>query len=197
MASEPKYASAIARASTQEDREQRRILLVGGVIVLMVAVVVAGYFYFGSREETTEAPVDSTSLKAAMEANSFVDSTQMAFTEPATPPVDTGRTRERTEEVLMEPSPKTYARDDSLVLEAFSSSPVWFSIKMDTTRSERGTLSSNDHRAWKAKDRFLITLGDAGAVTFFLNGKEIGPLGEEGAVLKNVPLSRQNLRKDQ
>jgi hypothetical protein len=39
----------------------------------------------------------------------------------------------------------------------------------------------------------VITLGDAGAVTFFLNGKEIGSLGEEGAVVKNVTLSRQQL----
>lgn len=97
----------------------------------------------------------------------------------------------------MEPAPQVFARDDSLVLEAFSNAPVWFSVRMDTTRTERGQLSSNDHRVWKARDRFVITLGDAGAVTFFLNGREIGALGEEGAVVKNVTLSRQNTRGEQ
>lgn len=179
-----------------EESEQKRILLVGSIILLMVVVVVAGFFYFGSRNESMEAPVDSTAINAAMEASTFVDSTQMAFTEPAPLPADTAKTENPPEEKLLEPSLKIYARDDSLLLEAFSGAPVWFSIKMDTTRSERGTLGSNDHRSWKARDRFVVTLGDAGAVTFFLNGKEIGRLGEEGSVLKNVVLTRQNLRKD-
>ena len=93
----------------------------------------------------------------------------------------------------VEAKPRVFAREDSLVLEAFTSAPVWFSVKMDTLRTERGSLSSNEHRVWKARDHFVITLGDAGAVTFFLNGKEIGTLGEEGAVVKNVTLSRQQL----
>jgi hypothetical protein len=49
---------------------------------------------------------------------------------------------------------------------------------------------------WKARDYFVVTLGDAGAVTFFLNGKEIGTLGEEGSVIKNVVLSRSHTRND-
>lgn len=48
----------------------------------------------------------------------------------------------------------------------------------------------------EGKDYFVVTLGDAGAVTFFLNGKEIGTLGEEGSVIKNVVLSRSQTRND-
>jgi hypothetical protein len=184
------------RSPLGEDKTQeRRIIGVGLVVIAMAAVAAYGIYFFSFRGDPDESSIDSTAIKASIEAGRFIDSTQAALTELELP-LDTLPTELSTPPEPVETKPTVYARDDSLVLEAFTSAPVWFSVKMDTLRTERGSLSSNEHRTWKAREYFVVTLGDAGAVTFFLNGREIGTLGEEGTVVKNVMLSRSRLRGD-
>jgi hypothetical protein len=177
-----------------EDAEQRRVVLVGSVITLILVIIIAGAYYFSSRPDVVETRRDSTATTIVPSMTPVAGDTNRPIDiEPSYPPVDTAVAANPPPERTFETKPRNVARDDSLVLEAVSSTPVWFSIKMDTTRTERGTLVSNDHRTWKAKDRFTVTLGDAGVVTFFLNGRELGSLGEEGSVVKNVVISRDNL----
>ncbi|MBL0176980.1 MAG: helix-turn-helix domain-containing protein [Ignavibacteria bacterium] len=184
----PKHAPPAGRVN----REEKRILVVGSVVVLIVIVCIYAYFHFQPTDTPTDSMVDSTGLKASLEAGKFIDSTQHVAAEVLPIPSDTAKTVIVAPETV-DPKQKGRAKDDSLILEAYSSTPVWFSVRMDTTRTERGNMSTNDHRVWKARDRFMITLGDAGAMTFFLNGKQLAPFGEEGAVIKNVTISRQNL----
>jgi hypothetical protein len=179
----------------EDKTQERRIIGVGLVVIAMVAVAAYSIYFFSFRNDSGADAIDSTAIKASIEAGRFIDSTQSTMTELALP-VDTLPLDTRTPPEPVETRPIVHARDDSLVLEAFSSTPVWFSVKMDTLRTERGSLSSNEHRTWKAREYFVVTLGDAGAVTFFLNGREIGTLGEEGTVIKNVVLSRSRIRGD-
>jgi len=172
---------------------EKRVIGLGLLVLVMIAVAIYGIYFFSSGGGDESATVDSTTIKASIEAGRFIDSTQAALTDIEIAPVDTATLQKVTPPDPVEARQRVFAREDSLVLEAFTNAPVWFSVKMDTLRTERGSLSSNEHRIWKARDYFVITLGDAGAVTFFLNGKEIGALGEEGAVVKNVTLSRQQL----
>ncbi|MFA6232558.1 MAG: helix-turn-helix domain-containing protein [Bacteroidota bacterium] len=172
---------------------EKRIIGMGLVVIAMIAIAIYGIFFFSSSGGDESAAVDSTSIKASIEAGRFIDSSQYALTELNINPEDTATGIPVTPPIPVEAQKRVFAREDSLVLEAFTSAPVWFSVKMDTLRTERGSLSSNEHRIWKARDYFMITLGDAGAVTFFLNGKEIGTLGEEGTIVKNFTLSRQQL----
>jgi len=181
--------------SAGEKAQERRIMGIGFVVLAMLAVAVYGIYFFSFRGDSEESAIDSTAIKASIEAGRFIDSTQAALTEIELPP-DTLPADTRTPPEAAETKTNVYARDDSLVLEAFTNAPVWFSVKMDTLRTERGSLSSNEHRTWRARDYFVVTLGDTGAVTFFLNGKEIGTLGDEGAVIKNVVLSRARIRGD-
>lgn len=46
-----------------------------------------------------------------------------------------------------------------------------------------------------AKERFVITMGNAGGATFQLNGKDIGALGKRGAVVRNAVISETSLKK--
>lgn len=185
------HPHSVKRESDSELAEQRRILLIGSIVVLIIAVAIYGAYYFGSQEPaTSEEVLDSAGVQASIDAGKFIDSAQQAMNELPEMPPDTAKPLPKEPKIE---KPKTSAKEDSLLLEAVSTAPVWFSIRMDTVRTERGTLGTNDHRTWKAKDRFVITLGDAGAVTFFLNGKEIGTLGEDGSVVKNITLSRLNL----
>lgn len=178
---------------TVDSGNETRVIGMGLLVLVMIAVVIYGIYFFSSGDGAETAGVDSTTIKASIEAGRFIDSTQAALTDIEIAPEDTAIFREAQPPDPVEARQRVFAREDSLVLEAFTNAPVWFSVKMDTLRTERGSLSSNEHRIWKAREYFVITLGDAGAVTFFLNGKEIGSLGEEGAVVKNVTLSRQQL----
>ncbi|MDX9757964.1 MAG: DUF4115 domain-containing protein [Bacteroidota bacterium] len=170
--------------------DEKRMMGLGALVLLLVVIAGVGIYYFSTGDADESAAVDSTSIKASIEAGRFLDSSQFALTDIPVPE-DTAPVPDIPPDPV-EAKPKVFSREDSLVLEAFTSAPVWFSVKMDTLRTERGSLSSNEHRVWKARDFFVITLGDAGAVTFFLNGREIGALGEEGAVVKNVTLTRQS-----
>ena len=175
----------------KEPSEESRIIGIGSIIILILAVSVYAIFFFGRSDDDAEG-ADSSGYLTDIDANQFIDSTQFINEQPEPTPQDTMPATEPAQARASQQSTNVFASEDSLVLEAFSNAPVWFSLKMDTTRTERGSLLTNEHRTWKARNYFLVTLGDAGAVTFFLNGREIGTLGEEGAVVKNVMLSRQN-----
>jgi len=174
-------------------QEERRYLIIAAILVGIVIVGIFIIVNFQAADTEQTVAVDSTGIKSTLESGAFIDSSQSMFFEPVLPDPDTMSNRIFPPEDATTRSASADSKEDSLVLEAFSSAPVWFSVKMDTTRTEKGRMSSNDHRIWKARDRFTITLGDGGAVTFFLNGKELGALGDNGVVIRNMPLSRQSM----
>lgn len=175
-----------------------RTRLAAWLIIIIIVIAIYAIVEFGGKSTAVVPPTqDSTRIAAQIQAKKFIDSTQFAIPEPQTIPEDTSTVIQPKEEQALEPTQMKFAVEDSLLLEAFSTAPVWFQIRMDTTRSERGSMSSNEHRMWKAKDYFIVTLGDAGAVTFMLNGKNLGSFGEEGLVLKNQTITRQSIGKNQ
>ncbi len=186
-------ASRPAPQPAQADSPRRYILMAVVILAIIAIGIIASLLFTASPTQETGL-LDSAGLQSSIDAGRLADSLQGA---PSTFGLgDTISSDEPPEELAMEPTSKVYSSEDSLVLEAFSTSPVWFYIRMDTTRSERGTMSSNNHFIWKAKDQFTVTLGDAGSVTFYLNGQPLGTLGDENAVVKNVPISRRLLRNN-
>lgn len=184
----PPPAAAPANAGT--DVSTRGAALTG-IAILIALLAIASYFYFRTDVSDTTSEMDSTAIKESLQAGRFIDSSMTTMPDPVLPPIDTATIA--TAPTEMRDDERGRVKEDSLVLEAISNAPVWFSVKMDTTRTERGNMSSNEHRVWRARDRFVLTLGDAGAITFFLNGKQLPALGDEGAVIKNVTISRRNL----
>jgi len=177
-----------------EDEEQRRIMIIGSLISLAVIIGIFGIWYFSTEPEKMTSAADSTAVNPNLYADRFIDSNDFIPDEPeALPDTTTGAAANPAAEQQKE---NVYAREDSLVLEAFSSTPVYFSIRMDTTKTEKGFLSSNEHKVWKAKDHFIISLGDAGAMTFFLNGKQLKPLGGDGLAINNHVISRRSIDQD-
>jgi hypothetical protein len=49
--------------------------------------------------------------------------------------------------------------------------------------------------SWKARNRFLLTIGNAGGVEVTLNKRPFGPLGQRGAVVRNREFNRQSLNR--
>jgi cytoskeleton protein RodZ len=83
---------------------------------------------------------------------------------------------------------------DSLRLEMTTVDSVWISLLIDGKRVEEYLFGPNKRRTWIAKDRFAVTMGNAGGATFRLNGKSIGSLGRRGAVVRNAAITEANLK---
>jgi len=96
------------------------------------------------------------------------------------------------EKAVSQATPTPSAKD-SLTLYATVSDTVWMQIIVDTLSPREYIFRPGTKTSWKAQDRFVVTLGNAGAVQFILNKKPLGTLGKPGAVVRSVELSRTTL----
>ncbi len=78
---------------------------------------------------------------------------------------------------------------ESLTLLMRTTDTVWVSITMDGARTEEFLFPPNWTWSWKAKNRFLLTLGNAGGATFRLNDTDIGTFGRTGAVVRDAEVT--------
>jgi cytoskeletal protein RodZ len=88
----------------------------------------------------------------------------------------------------------TAVHSDSLRLEMTTRDSVWINILIDGKIGQTYLFGANRKRIWSAKERFSVTMGNAGGATFQLNGKDIGPLGKRGAVVRNAVITEANLK---
>jgi transcriptional regulator with XRE-family HTH domain len=89
--------------------------------------------------------------------------------------------------------PRTGNARDSLTLRAMVLDTVWIQIAIDANPPVDHLFPPGSRRQWRARDRFLVTLGNAGGVQFHLNARDLGALGKRGAVLRDVELTREAL----
>ncbi|HUI10698.1 MAG TPA: helix-turn-helix domain-containing protein [Bacteroidota bacterium] len=136
----------------------------GAVIVAVAAVLGWNLFSPGSPAPVTEIPFQNVVREAE------------AVTEAAHPP-----------------PPPPVRHVDSLTLSASVSDTLWMTITVDSLPPHEYIFHPGAKATWHAADRFLLTLGNAGAVSFALNQKSLGALGRRGSVMRNVPLTRQTL----
>lgn len=77
-----------------------------------------------------------------------------------------------------------------LVLELEAQELSWVVVQIDGGSPQEALLRAGERAKWKAKDRFIITLGNAGGVRVELNGKPQGPFGPSGKVARDIVLKR-------
>lgn len=77
-----------------------------------------------------------------------------------------------------------------LVLELEAQELSWVVVQIDGGSPQEALLRAGERAKWKAKDRFMITLGNAGGVRVELNGKPQGPFGPSGRVARDIMLKR-------
>lgn len=85
------------------------------------------------------------------------------------------------------------AVSDSLTLVVQTSERVWVELSIDNQKPQNIMLSTNDRATWKARDRFTVTVGNAGGIRFKLDSKELQPIGKPGQVVRNVTISRSGV----
>ena len=77
-----------------------------------------------------------------------------------------------------------------MVLEIEAMEPSWLEVTIDDAPVREALLRPGEKIRWKARDRFLLTLGNAGGVKVSFNGKPLEPFGPTGKVVKGILLVR-------
>ncbi|MEX2116971.1 MAG: RodZ domain-containing protein [Bacteroidota bacterium] len=99
----------------------------------------------------------------------------------------------REEAPISLPAVTQAAAVDSLSLVMTTTDSVWMTITIDDARTLEYLFPPGRKGIWTAKESFSLTMGNAGGAAFVLNGKDLGPLGRPGAVIRNVRVSAANL----
>jgi hypothetical protein len=98
-----------------------------------------------------------------------------------------------------QPSPQTTLQPaaDSLRLEITTTDSVWVSVVIDNIRKGQYLFPAGRIRVWTAKEQFIVSIGNAGAATFRLNGGNLGALGKRGAIARNVLITQSGIQQVQ
>lgn len=80
------------------------------------------------------------------------------------------------------------SENSPLVLEIRTLDLTWAVIRSDKGKPQEVLLRAGEVIRRQARDRFLLTLGNAGGVEVRLNGQLQGPFGETGVVVRDVEL---------
>jgi len=73
-----------------------------------------------------------------------------------------------------------------LILDIEAMERCWVQVQVDQAPIQEVLLNPGDRTRWKAQERVILTLGSAGAVRVFLNGKLKGPFGGRGQVVREI-----------
>lgn len=88
---------------------------------------------------------------------------------------------------------QSIADTDSLVLTAIASDTAWISITMDGTRNQQAVLLPEGEYRWSAMEKFVVSLGNAGAIQFFRNGRPLPAFGRSGEAVREIRISRKDV----
>lgn len=84
--------------------------------------------------------------------------------------------------------PKMGVQDGPLMLELEALEITWVVVRSDEREPHEALLQPGERALWRAHDRFLLTLGNAGGVKVTLNGEPRGPFGERGTVIRDLEI---------
>lgn len=162
------------RGLLRENVHQRKFVPVIAVVFLVAAVVlVANLTRDSKKESTVETPFEQI-IREKERVTSGLPDSGMTGTQAAS---------------------GSLAFSDSLILEGTTTNQVWMRLLIDDRKPEEYLFSPKVQRTWKAREKFLVTLGDAGGITFRLNGKDLGTLGKPGTVIRNTLITRDGVQR--
>ena len=83
---------------------------------------------------------------------------------------------------------------DSLTLRAVVMDSAWVQITIDDLKPLQYLFKPNRKIEWRARDRFRLSTGNAGAIDLTLNDKHLGVPGKRRAIIRNVEFNRRTLQ---
>ena len=73
-------------------------------------------------------------------------------------------------------------------LVARTNEPTWIRVRTEDGRMSEETVPAGEVREWISNRPFTLTVGNAGGVSFELNGRALPSLGPKGAVIQRIVL---------
>lgn len=77
------------------------------------------------------------------------------------------------------------------VLTAKAKEPTWMAVNIDGEEEHDVLLRPGEVARWTAKERFVLTIGNAGGVELELDGAPLQKLGASGQVIRRLVLPRE------
>jgi cytoskeletal protein RodZ len=90
--------------------------------------------------------------------------------------------------------PKQSVRVDELNLVLKANADTWIQLKCDGKIVFQNVLTKGNIESWRAKDKIEMWVGNAGGLELELNGKKLSPLGRSGQVIKDIVITRDEVR---
>jgi cytoskeleton protein RodZ len=153
--------------SPESPPKEKRISLLSVLMVLIViALIIIMYFVLRG---------DGSHPVVASETESTMQTTQQKPSPP--PPV----AQEQPE-----------IKQEKLNLEIAIQQETWLEIYADKEMVDSGIKTPGEHLRFTAREEFLIHIGNAGGITYTINGEEGIKFGESGAVKRDIQISMNN-----
>ena len=152
-----------------------RPAILGSMAVLAIVLVIAIAAYNQSGNKLLD-PYTPAALPTAPQ------------TEGTTPPPSVA--------VVPNPANVVAATQEGLTALLVFTQPCWIEIKVDDQPPFQGTFVAGTSKEVKGIDKIeLVTVGNAGGLTVTLNGQALPSFGKSGQVLRNVILTKDNLKQ--
>ncbi len=87
---------------------------------------------------------------------------------------------------------KKNSKSVNLILE-IAPDPAWISIHVDGKNIYKGIILANTSQEFIAKKEIILTTGNGGSTHVYLNGNDLGLLGEEGQLIKDQKYTLETL----
>jgi transcriptional regulator with XRE-family HTH domain len=175
-----KSSPAKAERSVNDTVAKAPSVSVSSILIAVIALIaVAAVIYLANRSESlpTQEPLAKVPFDQAIRES------EATVSQP--------------ESVLTPPPVVRSAAIDSLRLEMSTTDSIWLSMTIDATRRGEYLFPPGRVRTWAAKEQFVISMGNAAAATFRLNGKDLGALGKRGAVARNIVITQSGVQPTQ
>ena len=82
---------------------------------------------------------------------------------------------------------------DSIILRATAKDTAWLNITMDGERSQRLIVVPGEEYRWSSMNSFVLSVGNAGAITLFRNGTQLPALGKSGQAIRAATITRTDV----
>ena len=135
----------------------------------------------------TPEPATSEPAQAPVAAQSLKQQPQPA--PPAVAPsVSAAAVAPPTSPVTPAPVAASGAIASTYRLVARTTETTWIRVRTEDGRTTEETIPPNEVREWVSNGPFVLTIGNAGGVSFELNGRPVPRLGASGAVVSRMVL---------
>lgn len=158
----------VSKSPESHPKEKKISLLFALMVLAILALIIVMYFVFRKDESP---PPDTPKMESI---------TQNTQEKPITTPLITQEEPE--------------IEQEELNIEITVQQDTWLEIFADQEMVDSGIKAPGERLQFKALQEFLIHIGNAGGITYTINGEEGIKFGEIGAVERDIQITLDNYR---